>query len=735
MRWDPASKRLVQVNCCLPSVAVSPIGPQPPLEVDVVGVGRGANTLLYSTDGGLTWTGLGNTIFAVEGFCAAWNGTMWVAAGAGTNGLAYSYDGINWTGLGAIPTGFFSNSSYFTSVTWDGVGWTASNGSDYATSFDGMTWIGYSGLVGPGLLYNNTTDGRITVGIPSIPPSVTPGIGFLYVPPNLGFGTVSDVNINAELILDYTDILWDESKFIITVGSRGTPNNSKFYSTDGRSWTGIPNVSYVDGTNIGRTTGGLYISRGTNPDATEKSTDGLTWTSATNPSLPIVQSGKGSIFGTDTRIFVCGYNSNSFAYTTDGTTWTSGSTGLSGTFRAGFYKYLPTLLNFEFINVSGTIGVDPGIGKYSGVTVSFPTFVLQVNKTDANGADASLFLQNLYYSAVLSAARIEKDSSNYSNIIINSRTDSGTYVSFNCTLTSFSGGAVPGDTVKLTYTTLLWTITARDSIRTWTDVASSSDGTNLAAVVNGGQIYTSTNSGFSWTPQESNRSWTGIASSSDGTKLVAVVNGGQIYTSTDSGVSWTARDSARAWKAVASSTNGTQLVAVVSGGQIYVSTDSGVSWTATESSRNWQDVTSSSTGTELAAIEYGGQIYVSTDSGVSWTATETNQNWSSVAFSGDGLTLLATVEGGQIYLSTDSGATWYTLETNRNWSAITCSNDGMLVAAVEYGGKIYTSITGGYGMWTPNNSNRNWNAIASSSDGRKIVASALNDQIYTGVYA
>ena len=35
--------------------------------------------------------------------------------------------------------------------------------------------------------------------------------------------------------------------------------------------------------------------------------------------------------------------------------------------------------------------------------------------------------------------------------------------------------------------------------------------------------------------------WTSVASSADGTKLVAVENNGQIYTSTNSGASWTLR--------------------------------------------------------------------------------------------------------------------------------------------------------------------------------------------------
>ena len=100
-----------------------------------------------------------------------------------------------------------------------------------------------------------------------------------------------------------------------------------------------------------------------------------------------------------------------------------------------------------------------------------------------------------------------------------------------------------------------------------------------------GQIYTSTDSGVTWTAHESNRNWYSVASSADGTKLVALPESGQIYTSTDSGVSWTARASNREWRSVASSADGTKLVAVVGGsyvGQIHTSTDSGVNWTARE---------------------------------------------------------------------------------------------------------------------------------------------------------
>ena len=71
--------------------------------------------------------------------------------------------------------------------------------------------------------------------------------------------------------------------------------------------------------------------------------------------------------------------------------------------------------------------------------------------------------------------------------------------------------------------------------------------------------------------RESNRSWRSVASSADGGNLVAAVWTGQIYTSSDSGVSWTARDSNRNWLSVASSGDGSKLVAAAINGQIYTS--------------------------------------------------------------------------------------------------------------------------------------------------------------------
>ena len=141
---------------------------------------------------------------------------------------------------------------------------------------------------------------------------------------------------------------------------------------------------------------------------------------------------------------------------------------------------------------------------------------------------------------------------------------------------------------------------------------------------------------------------------------MAVANTSQIYTSTDSGVTWTTRDSLRPWGGVASSSDGTKLAAVVSGGQIYTSTDSGVTWTARESNRNWQGIASSSDGSVLLSGVNGVSLFVSTDSGVTWTARDTTRMWRGFAVSSDGMKMVAGLGGGAnagtLYTSVGSAA-------------------------------------------------------------------------------
>jgi photosystem II stability/assembly factor-like uncharacterized protein len=108
--------------------------------------------------------------------------------------------------------------------------------------------------------------------------------------------------------------------------------------------------------------------------------------------------------------------------------------------------------------------------------------------------------------------------------------------------------------------------------------------------------------------------WQNIASSSNGTKLAAVAYNGYVRTSSDSGATWTEQTAAgsRGWHNIASSSDGTKLAAVCTG-YVYTSSDSGTTWTeqTTLGSHNWFGIASSSDGSKLAAGAYGTNIYTS----------------------------------------------------------------------------------------------------------------------------
>jgi hypothetical protein len=278
----------------------------------------------------------------------------------------------------------------------------------------------------------------------------------------------------------------------------------------------------------------------------------------------------------------------------------------------------------------------------------------------------------------------------------------------------------------------------RENSRNWKGIASSADGNGLVAVVNGGQIFTSTNYGVNWTARDSNRGWSAVASDADGVKLVASVNSGYIYTSTDSGANWTPRTASniRSWASVASSLDGTRLIACAAGAGVFISGDSGGGWSLTLAGAGpWSGVASSGNGSNLVAVINGGQIYTSSSSGASgsWIARDSNRAWVSVASSTDGGRLVAAVNGGDLYVSTDFGTNWFVTGPGSplNWTSVASSADGARLAAVINLGGIHVSTDSG-ANWQPRNGLPllGWTTVASSADGSTLAAAGSSTQIY-----
>jgi len=100
-----------------------------------IATGEGINTLAYSADG-IFWTGLGSNVFTERANKAVWNGRIWVAVGKGSNWIATSYDGLIWTGREntLLVEGY--------DVAWNGEMFVATGqGSTcIAISIDGIHW-------------------------------------------------------------------------------------------------------------------------------------------------------------------------------------------------------------------------------------------------------------------------------------------------------------------------------------------------------------------------------------------------------------------------------------------------------------------------------------------------------------------------------------------------------------------------------------------------------------------
>jgi len=257
----------------------------------------------------------------------------------------------------------------------------------------------------------------------------------------------------------------------------------------------------------------------------------------------------------------------------------------------------------------------------------------------------------------------------------------------------------------------------------WTCIACSANGNTLVAM-SGNGVWASTNSGVTWISNNipAVNFWTSVALSADGTKAVAVDGrsvlgygsaGGGIYTSTNSGLTWSQTTAPiEPWTSVASSADGTILAAAVLGpplAPVYVSTNSGATWTPTGTPTNMEAnaIAASADGRKLIVVgtdpSENSMFYTSTNSGNTWISNtvplyaKVLWKWDGIASSADGTRLAAVSQGaGVILTSTNSGATWSSnsVPVQLNWFNIVSSADGTKLAALS----VTNSFNGG--IWT-----------------------------------
>jgi hypothetical protein len=447
--------------------------------------------------------------------------------------------------------------------------------------------------------------------------------------------------------------------------------------------------------------------------------------------------------------------SSAFAGYTNTVSLTNSANLFSGTFNGAFAGNGTNLVNLNASQLTGGTVADARLSSNVPLLNGNQTFSGANNLTNGNNSFVGSFFGNGLVGWIATNGASVQTAIDHGYLLLNPQVVTVT----------LPASANPGDIVRISgagaggwqiaqnsnqsilgnfssFSNSLWEPGGAAALN-WNSIASSADGTHLAAVAAAvtsgtGGIFISTDSGATWTGPngDSSSPWRSIASSADGTRLVSVnASGGIGGIYTNSGTSWNkALSGAVNWSSVASSADGSKLAAAISNstsGGIYTSANSGATWSQTVSTaRNWVAVASSADGSKLAAAAYGGGIYTSAN----WSQATSagNKSWTSIASSADGSRLAATVSGGFIYTSGDSGSTWVPDNVPAaNWTSIASSADGSKLAAVANAGGIYLSSNGG-ATWTQTNPTNGavWSCIASSADGSKLAATILGGGIY-----
>jgi predicted secreted hydrolase len=311
-----------------------------------IAVGRGDNfNIAYSYDG-INWTGAPNSVSIFPGGISdvCTNGAIFVAAGnyhigKVRNCFAYSYDGINWL---PSPTQIFPDySGTGRCVYWDGTkflgggfvsGYTDT--SPIAYSYDGINWVPCNALnlnfyEVQGIAWNGNTyvaAGRspFFMGNPR------------YCILNSSDGITWTKNISVvrfSVRPGGTCVCWNGKVFVVGGSIYGT-EPSIIYSSDGISWNDA-NTKTLNGSEIFHTcfniiwNGTQFIANGygygPQPFIIATSVDGITWT-AQILEFPVA----GICLNQNLGLYVGGGSGQySIKYSYDGSNWTGVSNSLN----------------------------------------------------------------------------------------------------------------------------------------------------------------------------------------------------------------------------------------------------------------------------------------------------------------------------------------------------------------------------------------------------------------------
>jgi hypothetical protein len=274
----------------------------------LAGMITGSDTIIYSFNG-INWIGLGQVGFNTRCNQLAWNDFLWVATGFGVNTLFYSYDGLSWNGLGSS---IFSTEGF--GVAWGGGIFvaTGSGSACLASSPDGINWTASGSTVfteGRKIAYGNGL--FIACGVAGTSSMAYSSTGLTWTPVSSPPFSVSAY-----------DVAWNGTTWLAIGTNSNTVNVA--YSSTGLTWTGIT-VADISVKGLTWSAPFWYLS-GTS-SIIYKSTDGINWSSGSSTSGPAYAIASKSLYpyGTisKTATIACGTGATKMAGSSDGRYWFS----------------------------------------------------------------------------------------------------------------------------------------------------------------------------------------------------------------------------------------------------------------------------------------------------------------------------------------------------------------------------------------------------------------------------
>jgi len=289
-----------------------------------VAAGQGGRTLMYSIDG-IIWTVVNNSPFSTQGKSVTWNGKFWVASGTGTNTLGYSSDGINWFGQGStllttpgtagsvvanqgvgsalIPTNYTAPTTAAIPM-WVAGGIGTSN--TLAFSFNGIVWTGIG----------STTFSTQCNGVAYSPAGlwVTAGSGtntLAYsTTGNTWTGLGQNIFSNSGQSVAYNGVMWVAS---------GQGLNTLAYSYAGNVWYGSGTSIFTTKGNGMAWNGQLWVATGQGTNSLAYSYDGVNWTGL---GITVFSTAGQAVAWNGVMWMAVGSGTNTLAYSFTGLTWT-----------------------------------------------------------------------------------------------------------------------------------------------------------------------------------------------------------------------------------------------------------------------------------------------------------------------------------------------------------------------------------------------------------------------------